>query len=433
MAEFFVLLGLIIINGLFSMSEIALISARKSRLEQLANQGASNAKTALSLIEKPEVFLSTVQVGITLISILTGLYSGEKFGKDLQPFIEKITFLQPYSASISTGIVVVLVTFFSILIGELIPKKLAMLKAERIALIAAPPMFLLSKISMPIIWSLNSIIALIFKVLKIKNTKSSAVTEEEIKALVNESAESGEIDETEQQIIERVFHLGDRSITSLMTHRSDISWLDINGTIADLYLKTKPIAHSIYPLCEDQIDNLRGILQLKDVLQASKETPLRHFMRPALFVPDNNSAYQLMEKFKQTKVHSAFIVDEYGTLQGMITLNDIMEAIVGDIPEADDDEYEIVERKDGSYLVDAQLSFYDFLIKFSKEDWVEEEQEFDTVGGFIIDHLEKIPATGESFEWRGFGFEIVDVDGARIDKVLVTLNKELKAELENES
>ncbi|MES2649787.1 MAG: hemolysin family protein [Bacteroidota bacterium] len=428
MTEFFILLGLIVLNGLFSMSEIALVSARKSRLEQLANQGVANAKTALKLIEKPEIFFSTVQVGITLISIITGLYSGEKFSKDLQPYVEGFPALKPYASTISTTIIVILVTFLSILIGELIPKKLALLNAEKVALISAPVMSLLSRITFPIIWLLNSITAFVFRILKIKNTKGSVITEEEIKAMVSESAESGEIDETEQQIIERVFHLGDRSITSLMTHRSDIVWLDVNGNMADLLAKTKPNAHSVYPLCDGQIDNLKGIIQLKDVLIAEKTTPLRDFLRPALFVPNNNSAYQLMEKFKQTKVHSAFIVDEYGTLQGMITLNNILEAIVGDIPEVDDDEYEIVERKDGSYLVDAQYSFYDFLVRFEKEEWMSEDQEFDTVAGFMIHHLEKIPVAGETLDWRGFTFEIVDVDGARIDKVLVTQHNEVNQE-----
>ncbi|WP_246186322.1 hemolysin family protein [Phnomibacter ginsenosidimutans] len=237
MEEIFILLGLIIVNGLFSMSEIALVSARKTRLEHLANEGNSNAAVALKLIEKPEIFLSTVQVGITLISIVTGLYSGEKFSKDLEPYIANISLLQPYAASVSTSLVVILVTFLSILVGELIPKKLAMLRSEKIALMAAPPMWFLSKITMPIIWLLNAMSGFFFRLFKIKDTKLSVVTEEEIKALVSESAESGEIDETEQQIIERVFHLGDRSITSLMTHRSDIVWLPLHGTIEDLLKK----------------------------------------------------------------------------------------------------------------------------------------------------------------------------------------------------
>lgn len=421
MEEILILLGLIILNGLFSMSEIALVSARKSRLENLADNGNSQAAAALKLIEKPEIFLSTVQVGITLISIITGLYSGEKFSKDLEPIVANIQWLKPYAASVSTGVVVMLVTFLSILIGELVPKKLAMLQSEKIALVSAPFMLFLSKATMPIIWLLNSVTGLLFRLLKIKDTKMSVVTEEEIKALVSESAESGEIDETEQQIIERVFHLGDRSITSLMTHRSDIIWLPVGGTIADLLPRLQPNAHSVYPLCQGTIDDIKGILQLKDIVLADRHTLLADFMREAIFVPDNNTAYQLMEKFKQTKVHSAFIVDEYGTLQGMITLNDILEAIVGDIPEQGDDDYEIVKRSDGSYLVDARLSFYDFLSRFDKEDWMEDDDDFDTVGGFIIHHLERIPSTGDTFEWRGFKFEIVDKDGARIDKILVEL------------
>lgn len=403
------------------MTEIALVSARKTRLEHLAHEGNNNAIVALKLIEKPEVFLSTVQVGITLISILTGLYSGEKFSKDLEPIIANIRLLQPYASSVSTTLVVILVTFLSILIGELIPKKLAMLRSEKIALTAAPVMWFLSKITLPAIWLLNALSGVFFRLFKIKDVKSSVVTEEEIKALVNESAESGEIDETEQQIIERVFHLGDRSITSLMTHRSDIVWLPLNGTIEDLLKKMQPTPHSVYPLCDGGIDDIVGILQLKDIVLAERNTSLAQFKREAVFVPDNNTAYQLMEKFKKTKVHSAFIVDEYGTLQGMITLNDILEAIVGDIPEQGDDDYEMIRREDGSYLVDARLPFYDFLSRFDKEDWMDDEQEFDTVGGFIIHHLERIPATGDIFEWRGFKFEIIDKDGARIDKILLVI------------
>jgi len=401
------------------MSEIALVSSRKSRMEQLANQGNARARQVIHLISRPEVFLSTVQVGITLISIITGLYSGEKFGKDLEPLIARINLLKPYSATISTALVVIIVTFLSILIGELVPKRLAMLRSEKIALISAPVMVFLSKVAFPAIWLLNKTTALLFRLFNIKLSQTSSVTEEEIKALVSESAESGEIDEAEQEIIERVFHLGDRSITSLMTHRSDIAWLPAHGTIADLVAKSRQAAHSIYPICRNTIDDIEGVVQLKDLIAADKTHALRDFIRPAVYVPDNISPYKLMEKFKETKIHSAFIVDEYGTLQGMITLNDILEAIVGDIPEHGDDDYSITERKDGSYLVDGQLPFYDFLVHFDKEEWVDDEQEFDTVAGFLIHHLERIPVPGDSFEWRGFQFEIMDMDGARIDKVLV--------------
>ncbi len=406
------------------MCELALVSSRKSRIEQLASQGSKNALAVLALIEKPEVFLSTIQVGITLVAILTGLYSGERFGTDLQGLLEQVAFIKPYATTVSKSIVVILVTYFSILLGELIPKKIALVNAEPIAMAVAPFMSLLSRLAFPIIWSLNNASSLIFRIFNIRDSSASSVTEEEIKALVIESAESGEIDEKEQEIIERVFHLGDRSITSLMTHRSDIVWLDMHGYMADLLVKMQPNPHSVYPLCDGTIDEIKGILQLKDVILADKTTELKTFLKPAVFVPENISPYKMMERFRQTKIHSAFIVDEYGTLQGMITLNDILEAIVGDIPEQGDDEYEIVQRKDGSFLVDAQLPFYDFLARFDKEDWMDEEQEFDTLGGFIIHHLERIPVTGDTFEWRGFYFEIVDMDGVRIDKILVTNQNE---------
>jgi putative hemolysin len=403
------------------MCEIALVSARKSRIEQLADKGLSNAKTVLHLIENPEIFISTIQIGVTLVAILTGLYSGEVFGRDLAPLIAKIPGLEAYSATISQTLVVIIVTYLSILFGELVPKKLGLVHSEKIALASAPAMKFLSKISFPIIWSLNNFAAFFFRFFKIRSVSQSSVTEEEIKAMVSESAESGQIDEKEQEIIERVFHLGDRSITSLMTHRSDIVWLDVNGNMADLLVKMNPNPHSVYPLCNGTIDEIKGIIQLKDVILADKSTELKTFLRPAVFVPENNSPYQMMEKFRQTKVHSAFIVDEYGTLQGMITLNDILEAIVGDLPEVGDDDYEITERKDGSFLIDAQLPFYDFLAKFDKEDWMEEEPEYDTLGGFIIHRLERIPVTGDSLDWKLFSFEIVDMDGARIDKILVKM------------
>ncbi len=399
-------------------------------MEQLASQGNQKAKIVLSLIEKPEVFISTIQVGITLVAILTGLYSGERFGTDMQGFFERISFLKPYASTISKSVVVIIVTYFSILLGELLPKKIALNNAEKIALAFAPAMLFLSKVTFPIIWSLNQAASFVFRIFKIRNNSTSSVTEEEIKAMVIESAESGEIDEKEQEIIERVFHLGDRSITSLMTHRSDIIWIDVNSTMGDLLVKMQPNRHSVYPLCDGGIDEIKGIIQLKDVILAEKSTELKIFMRPAVFVPENNSPYQMMEKFRQSKVHSAFIVDEYGTMQGMITLNDILEAIVGDLPEQGDDDYEITQRHDGSYLIDAQLPFYDFLAEFDKEDWMDDEQEFDTLGGFIIHNLERIPATGDTFEWRGFYFEIVDMDGVRIDKILVVPKNMDEEELE---
>ena len=431
MIEVFILLFLIFLNALFVMKEMALVSVRKGKLEALKNKGSLKAATALKLAENPDKFLSTVQVGITLISILTGLYSGEKFSRHLLPSIEKIDFLQPYAQTVSTSIVVIIVTFLSIIFGELIPKRIALLRAQQIALFVAVPTNFLSKIAYPIVGLLAFISNLIFRILKIKTHSDSAVTEEEIKAMISEGSEHGSIEEGEKVIIERVFHLGDRSITSLMTHRTDIVWFDIRQTVEQIRNTQEDLSFSTYPVCDGTVDDIKGLISIKDLFKANPQTPLEALARPALFVPENNKAYQWLEKFKSTKIHACFIVNEYGTMEGMITLNDILEAIVGDVPQSGQEEYEIVKREDGSFLVDAQIHFYNFLSYFERADWMnQDEQDFDTVAGFVLHELEHIPNTGETFEWRDFKFEIIDMDGQRIDKIMVTISEELKEELE---
>ncbi|MEO6720170.1 MAG: hemolysin family protein [Ferruginibacter sp.] len=431
MTEVFILLALILINGVFVMSEIALVSARKGRLEILSNKGDQKAKTALELTENPDKFLSTAQIGITLISILTGVYSGEKFSAGLRPTIEKIEFLKPYSQTLSTVLIVMLVTFLSIILGELVPKRIGLIRAEKIARIVAGPMNVLSRIVFPIVWLLNTITAIIFKLFNIKVSTDNAVTEEEIKAMITEGSEHGTIEEEEKDIIERIFHLGDRNITSLMTHRTDIEWMDINDTVQSVKDKYDPITYSTYPVCDGMIDDIKGIIYIKDLLKADNETRLADIFKPALFVPENNSAYKLLEKIKETKIHSAFIVNEYGTLEGMITLNDILEAIVGEMPQTGKEEYGIVARNDGTFLVDGQIPFYDFLSRFDKTEWMNEgEHDFDTLAGFVLHELERIPKTGDVFDWRGFEFEIIDMDGQRIDKLLVKISEDIKENME---
>jgi putative hemolysin len=425
MVAFLILFCLIFLNGLFVMAEIALVSARKSKLEEMASKGHLKAKAALNLTENPELFLSTAQIGITLIAILTGYYSGEKFSDDFKPYIEKIPYLQHYAHSIATGLIVIFVTFLSILFGELIPKRIGLLKAERIALIAAGPMKVFSKIGYPIVALLNWLSNIFFVLFSIKPSPEGNVTEDEIKAIINEGTEQGTIKEAEQDIIERVFHLGDRNITSLMTHRSDIVWFDLNETEEMIKEKILKEPHSVYPVCDGEIDNIKGMVSIKTMYMADNATPFRDMMTPALFVPENNTAYQVLEKFKETKTHCCCIVDEYGSLLGMITLNDILEALIGDIPQPDMTDYEIVRRDDGSFLVDAQIPFYDFLDHFNKTEWMNEgEHEFDTLAGFILHQLEHIPRTGEKMEWKDFKFEIVDMDAQRIDKVLVKAKEE---------
>lgn len=412
------------------MAEIALVSSRKARLESQANKGDKRAKLALDLAGHPDTFLSTIQIGITLIGILTGIFSGDKIKTDLIAFLQQFPTFQPYAPALATTIVVIIITFFSLVLGELVPKRIGLSNPERIAKLVAAPMGLIIKITYPFIWLLSKSTHLITKLFNLQ-ASDTQVTEEEIKAIISEGTEQGTIDEAEQEIIERVFHLGDRNITSLMTHRSDIIWFDQHDNEEKIKEKILTEPHSVYPICDGDIDDIKGIVNIKDLYVSDDSTPFKDIMQPAMFVPENNSAYKVLEKFKETKVHCCFIVDEYGSVQGLITLNDILEAIVGDMPQPDLEDYEIVSRGDGTYLVDAQIPFYDFLSRFEKTDWMNEgEQEFNTLAGFILHQLERIPTTGESIEWRAFKFEIIDMDGVRIDKILVTIPQDVLDQLE---
>lgn len=423
MTEVLIIFGLIVLNGLFSMAEIALVSARKARLEGQAAKGDLAAKKALELANHPDTFLSSVQIGITLVGILTGIFSGEKFTGDLELWLETIPTLAPYKGILATSIVVVAITYFTLVLGELLPKRIGLSNPETIAKRVAGPMRIISLITFPFIWLLSKSTWVLVKLLGIKSNENQ-VTEEEIKAIISEGTEQGTIEEAEQEIIERVFHLGDRTITSLMTHRSDIEWVSLQQTVGEMKAAMSEMIHTVYPVCDGSIDNIKGVISVKDILKADEQLLVKDIMKPAMYVPENNSAYVVLERFKQTKIHHCFIVNEYGSIEGMITLNDILEAIVGDIPQQDEVNYEIVQRADGSYLVDAQISFFDFLAYFDHEDWMPEgEQEFDTLAGFVLHKLEKIPATGDLFSWRGYQFEIIDMDNHRIDKILVTIEK----------
>ena len=430
MIEIIILSALILLNGLFTMSEIALVSARKSRLEAQAEKGDKRARAALELSNKPELFLSAAQIGITLIAILTGFYSAEKFTVYLKPIVEKIEIVRPYARTISTVVIVTVVTFLSIIFGELLPKRIGLLHAEQIAKLISKPMKIFATITHPIVWLLNAVSNLFFQVFNIRTYRDNTVTEDEIKAIISEGTEQGTIEAAEQDIIERVFHLGDRNITSLMTHRSDIIWFDVHEREESIKVKILGEPHSVYPICDGSIDHILGMVSIKSLYVHENNFQFKEIMQQAMFVPEHNSAYQVLERFKETKLHSCFIVDEYGSLLGMITLNDILEAIVGDIPQIDLEDYEITEREDGTFLVDGQIPFYNFLTRFEKTEWMNEgEHEFDTLAGFILHQLERIPRTGDKLNWRGFQFEIIDMDGHRIDKVLLTISERIKKDM----
>ncbi len=428
--EIIILLGLMLLNGVFSMSEIALVSARKARLEGQSNKGDKQAAAALALANHPDRFLSTVQIGITLIGILTGIYSGEKLTDDLVAFFNQWQVLQSYSHGLATTLIVILLTYFSLVLGELVPKRIGLSRPEAIAKTMAKPMSVVSLITSPFVWLLTKSSYLIVKLFNIK-TDNNQVTEEEIKAIISEGTEHGAIEEAEQEIIERVFHLGDRNITSLMTHRSDIIWFELNDNEISIRGKIVKEPHSIYPICDGDIDNIKGVVSIKELYVSDDLTLFKDLLQPALFVPDNNTAYQVMEKFRESKIHSCFIVDEYGSILGMITMNDILEAIIGDMPQPDVDDYQITKRDDGSYLVDAQIPFYDFLSSFDKAEWMNDsEHEFDTLAGCILHELERIPKCGDKVKWKGFKIEVIDMDGHRVDKVLVTPSKEILDEMD---
>jgi putative hemolysin len=428
MNEILIILGLILLNGLFSMTEIALVSARKARLEGQASKGDAEARRALNLANKPDTFISTIQLVITLISLLTGIFSGEKIQDDLIKWLEKFPAVKTYSHGLATTIVVVAVTYVALILGELVPKRIGLSNPEAIAKKASGPLKVIILVMYPFIKLLTASTNFITGLFKIKKNDSQ-VTEEEIKAIITEGTEQGTIEEAEQEIIERVFHLGDRNITSLMTHRSDIVWLDIKKTVGEVKSEIKDMVHSVYPVCEGNIDALKGIVSIKDLFVSSDNATLEGITEQPVYVPENNTAYQVLERFKETKIHHCFIVNEYGSIEGMITLNDILEAIVGDIPQPDEDDYEVVERADGSFLVDGQIPFYDFLRRFEKTEWInDEEHDFDTLAGFILHELKTIPSTGDTLQWQGFKMEIVDMDNHRIDKVLVSFDQEAEKE-----
>jgi putative hemolysin len=423
--EILIILFLILLNGVFSMSEIALISARKNRLETAAKKGNKNAKIALDLSNSPNEFLSTVQIGITLIGILTGIYSGDKITTDVKAFVAEFQVLHQYADSIAVGIVVVTLTFFSLILGELLPKRIGLNYPEAIAKAVAMPMKIVSTITMPFIWLLTSSTDFLLKILQIKPTADGKVTEEEIKAIIKEGTEVGEVQEIEQDIVERVFHIGDRKVNSLMTHRSSMVYLSTEDTLKEIKTKVLDELHSVYPVCEENLDEVIGVVYLKDLFANFEKGSfeLKSIAKDPIYFIEHTSAYKALENFKKSKVHYAFVTDEYGVFQGIITLNDILEALVGDASDFDDNEYKLIANEDGSWLVDGQYSLHDFLTYFDMDE-LTTDYEVTTVSGFIITELGAIPKQGDTLIWNKLKFEAHKMDGVKIEKVVITTLKE---------
>lgn len=423
--EIFFIIILIILNGVFALSEIAIVSSRKPRLQHLANKGSLKAKVALDLANAPDHFLSTVQAGITLVGIFAGAFGGATLSESLTVYVVLIPELAEYAAPISLGIVVISITYLSLIIGELIPKQLALKNPERVACLIAVPMRSLSIAMYPIVRFLTFSTNIIIRIFGIKDGLSPAVTEEEIKVMLEEGTRAGTFNEVEQEMVERVFRLADLSVNALMTPRTEIIWLDTEDPLAENFKKIKESSHSFFPVCKGGIDNVLGVVHVKDLFSASiagSIVSLENHLRSPLYIVENVLVVQLIEKFKESGTHFAFLVDEYGGIQGLLTLNDILKAVVGEeIDKEEKSDQYIVQRADGSYLIDGALLIDEFTDLFKIDTLTEDETgNYQTLAGFTINQMGKIPSAGQFFLWRDFRIEVVDMDGNRVDKLLIS-------------
>jgi putative hemolysin len=414
------------------MAEIAIVSSRKARLESLAKKGDPGAIQALKLHNDPTRFLSTVQVGITLIGILTGAFSGGQIAAGLQGLLEQlpVPLIVEHAKAISFGAVILVVTFVSLIIGELVPKQIGLNAPEKIAGVMARPMTFLSTLTRPFVTLLSGTTGLIVKLLKLKEQTDNGVTEEEIKSLVAQGANSGDVEEVEHDIIQRVFNLGDRRVGSLMTNRIDMEWIDLEDDMAVNRERILNCPYSALPLCKDGVDNVVGILYTRSFFKAVSQGDshdLLHLAQKPLFIPENMTGFNLLEKFRELHTKVGVVVDEFGAVQGMVTMSDIIDALVGEMEvSAIVEDSEIIERPDGSHLIDALIPFDEFIDYFEIGELIDDEDRsgFHTLGGFILHLNEQIPRTGEIFIWKDFSFEVVDMDGNRIDKILVRQQSE---------
>ncbi len=418
--EILVILILILINGVFSMSEIALVSARRNRLNFAAQKGNKGAKIAILLQSSPSKLLSTVQIGITLIGLLTGIYSGEKITQDMEVRITGIPALAPYAETLSVIVVLIIITFFSLVLGELVPKRIGLTYPEGIAKAMALPMRIIAIIMAPFIALLTVTTDLFMKIFRIKPSSDSKVTEEEIKAIIKEGMEHGSVQEIEQDIVNRVFSVGDRSVSSLMTSRKKMTTLDVTDPRDEVKKLVFEDMHNFYPLYDSDKQDIVGIVSLKKIFPEIEkpEFNLANILSEPSYISENASAYQALEQFKQTNVHYALVIDEYGSTQGILTMSDILEALVGDISEFYAEEFLFQKRDEDSWLVDGHFPLPDFLSRFGMEDHIK-DYEINTLGGLIIQELGRLPKETEKVRWEHFEFEVIDMDGPKIDKVLV--------------
>ncbi len=425
MIPIIVIVLLLIVSGVFVMAEMALVSARKSRLQQLADESSPGARTALELASNPDRFLSTTQVGITLVSIFMGAYGERTLTNQLAPRLNEIPPIALYSETVAFGIVVVMITYLTLVLGELVPKRLALHNPERIASAMARPMHFLSHLGGPIVRLLDGSTSLVLKALRLRPSEEPPVTEAEIKVMMEQGTEAGVFEEAEHDIVKSIFKLGDRAVSALMRPRRDVVWLDIDDPWVENQKKMATSLYSRFPVGQGSLDNVLGIVHAKDLLTrclAGAKLDLKENLRPPLFVPEGVPALKLLEMFKKSRTHLALVVDEYGGVEGLVTLNDILEDLVGDVASVDmPEEKQIVKRADGSWLIDGKIVIDDLkdLLDVPKLPG-EDSGSYQTLGGLVMLQMSRVPVSGDVFETGGYRFEVVDMDGKRVDKVLVS-------------
>ena len=419
-----IIIVLIICNGVLAMSELAIVSARKTRLQQRADRGETGARVASELANDPNQFLSTAQIGITLVGILAGVFGGATIAERLAVSLGRLPLLAAYNKPVSIAIVVLSITYLSLVFGELVPKRLALNNAEEIASRLARPMRWLSVIATPAVRVLSVSTEAVLRVLRVRPPAGPPVTEEEIRSVIRQGTEAGVLEETEHDMVENVFRLGDRPVSALMTPRPEIVWLDLNDSPEKIRRTLIESRHSHFPVCQGGLENVLGITRDKDLLarsQAGQPFDWQALLRRPLFVPESTRALRALELLKQSGTHIALVIDEYGGTQGLITYHDILEAIVGEVPVlGHTEEPQAVQREDGSWLLDGMLSIDEFkqIVGINKLPG-EERGDYHTLGGLVMMHLERIPTAGDYFDYGGLRFEVVDMDGRRVDKILV--------------
>jgi len=422
--EVIFILILILANGLLAMAEIAMISARKARLQQRADDGDEQARAALDLANDPADFLSTVQIGITLVGVLAGAFGGATIAAQISGWVAGFPILAPYSAAIGVGLVVIIITYFTLVLGELVPKRLALHNPERIATLMAAPMRLLSRLTSPLVRLLSFSSNLVLRLLGAKPSNEPPVTEEEIKVMIEQGTQAGVFVEAEQDMVQAIFRLADRRVGTLMTPRTDVVWLDLDDTLEENQRKLFGSAHSRFPVAEGSLDHVVGVVLAKDLLSScitGRTLDLREVLLSPMFVPESMPALHVLEQFRESRIHTALVIDEYGGFQGLVTLFDILESIVGEIPDAGDtSDLEVTQREDGSWLVDGMLPVDELKEIFHLSTLPGEERGYyQTVGGFLMTFLGRIPVASDHFVWSGLRFEVMDMDGLRVDKVLI--------------